>query len=130
MKKLIVLLLLVLGLMSVGHAYQVGISITKSVNSGWEVAIPINISTETEKPRIYLLTKAVFTAPRGNLLMALFGLNHSRFEMVLGGGTKIGSISGDFETGANYWWAQNNEGKPEGLDWKNALHVYAGKRYF
>jgi len=104
-----------------------GFELEKSVNGGYKVSMPVDLNVEAQVPflpKAYLKSQAVFTGPRGNVINALQKLNHSNFDMVLGGGFTLLNGKLEVETGATYWWDGNDGGVPEGWEWTNAARYY------
>jgi hypothetical protein len=122
MKKLIGLIICLL-LAGAVSASQFGVEVEKAVNGGYEVSAPVVLDAQSKLPflpKAYLKAAPIFTSPRSDVTR----LNHSRMDMVVGGGITLFKGNLEFETGASYWWAGNDQGIPEGWEWCNSIRYY------
>lgn len=104
-------------------ANRVGVELQKDVNGGYQLGVPVVVDMQARLPflpKAYVKGNPIFTAPRGDATK----MNHSRFDATLGGGITLFGGQLEFETGATYWWAGNDQGIPEQLEWTNAARYY------
>ena len=130
MKKLLLFIILFSILIleqGISYSSQFGFEAKKAVNGGYEVSMPIIVDVQGDymfNPKVYFKGTPIFTAPRGELFKELGSLNHLRFDGVVGGSIILLGGHLELETGFSYWWAGNDYGIPEGMDWDNAVRYY------
>jgi len=108
-------------------ATRVGVRVEKAVNDGYELTAPVEVALNSQLPflpKAYFKFQPVFTSPRGEFFSSLSGLNHERYDAVIGSGITLLGGNLEFETGISYYVAGNSAGLAEQAILNNAVNFY------
>lgn len=102
-------------LKSSGYLYA---EVAKEINGSYKWGLPVLEWSIQQKPfTVDIELRNNFTSPRGNIQIP----NHHSSQLEVHLGNQIGQFFWTFSLGGIYHYAQNNDGIPEGLSFKNTL---------